>query len=110
PTQTAQEKPAARREDIEPATLFEARTALKTARDDRDKAETDLAAEVEAHGKTRQLLKSTADIATKAKADLDIANQSIASITSDRDREKAPHDTTKEQLTLAEAALGVHSG
>ena len=104
----AHEKPAARREDIEPKTLTEAMTALKITRADRDHAETDLAAESEAHGKTKALLKSTNEIATKAKADLDTANTNLLAMTGERDREKTAHAKTKENLTLMEGALGVH--
>ena len=109
PTQkAAQEKPAARREDVEPKTLAEANTLLNEARGDRDKAEADRAAAEAAHGKTQQLLKSTTDIATKAKADLDTANATIATRDKELADEKATHAKTQESLTLAEAALGVH--
>lgn len=98
----------ARREDIEPKTLTESLTLLKTARADRDRAEKDHAAEVAAHTKNRELLKSTLEIATKAKADLETATTALTAMTQERDREKAAHDKTKETLTLAESALGVH--
>lgn len=104
----AHEKPAARREDIEPKTLTEAMSALKLARTDRDLAESDLAAETAAHGKTKALLKSTNEIATKAKADFETASTNFLAMTGERDREKAAHDKTKENLTLMEGALGVH--
>lgn len=62
----AQEKPQARREDIEPATLTDARTALKTARDDRDKAE----AAVETATKAQAAAEAERDEARKQISDL----------------------------------------
>lgn len=105
--EAAAEKPAARREDAEPKTLAESLGLLKSARSDRDRAETDLAAAEVAHDKTKQLLKSTTEIATKSKADLEAAATNLTALSAERDREKTAHAKTQESLTLAEAALGV---
>lgn len=100
-------KPAARREDVEPETLPAALASLKTARADRDTAESDLAAEQAEHGKTKQLLSGTLEIATKAKADLALAQTEITTLTAARDKAVSEQGKTKELLTLAEAACGV---
>lgn len=101
------EKPAARREDVEPSTLTEAKTFLKTARDDRDKAEGELGAEQASHGKTKELLKNTLELCKTAQSERDTANASLKTMTGERDSEQKAHGKTKELLTLAEAAAGV---
>lgn len=108
PEQSANTPPAkARREDTEPETLPAALAELKKARGDRDDAETKLAAEELNHGKTKELLKTTLEAAKSAQAERDAAQQQLATVTQERDTERAAHGKTKEQLGLAEAALGV---
>ena len=107
PAQAAQEKPAARREDVEPKTLAEANTLLKEARTDRDQAEADLSAERAEHGKTKELLKNTTAIATKAKADLATRDQELADEKAAHTKTKEVHESDKELLTLAQSACGV---
>lgn len=104
----SQTPPEARREDVEPKTLAEATALLKSARTDRDKAEKDRDDERAAHDKTKQLLKSTNEIATRTKDELATANTNLATVTRERDDERAAHGKTKELLTLAEGACGVH--
>lgn len=64
----AAEKPAARREDVEPKTLADAKDALKTARGDRDKAEKDLVDEKAAHDATKKELATANETAGKVAA------------------------------------------
>lgn len=99
--------PKARREDVEPSTLQEAKTLLTTARAERDKAETDLGTETASHDKTKGILATTIETARSAVAERDTAKTNLATVTRERDDEKAAHGKTKEQLNLAEGALQV---
>jgi chromosome segregation ATPase len=104
---STQQKPAARREDVEPKTLGEAVSALKEARSDRDKAETDLEESKAAHTKTRELLATTLESAKKANAERDEAKSQLGTVTAERDKERTDHTATKERMTHLEALCDV---
>ncbi len=100
-------KPAARREDVEPKTLTDAKGALKSARDDRDAAESELTSERAAHDKTKQILKATLETCQAAQSDLATLKASLESITKERDALQSEQKKTAAHLTHLEALCNV---
>ncbi len=103
----AAEKPAARREDTEPKTLTEAITLLKSARADRDLAESTLATEEASHAKTRELAQNAINAGNTFKAERDQARADLATMTGQHAAEVKEHGKTKGLLALAEGAAGI---
>lgn len=107
PAASATVKPAARREEVDPTTLAEAKIELKKVREDRDNAEASLTNEQASHEKTKGILKSTIETCKQAQADRDQFKASSEANLTGWNSEKAGHENTKGLLNLAEGALQV---